>query len=165
MPSGVANEEKARVRQLYAQGKADREELLESEAGSYHAPGTCTFYGTANSNQMLMEVMGLHLPGAAFVPPEHAAARCTDARRGAGASPRSPRCGSDYLPLARHHRRAAIVNAIVGLLATGGSTNHTHAPGGDRARRRHRDQLGRLQRPVGASCRCWRASIRTAAPT
>ena len=64
MPSGVPNKEKARIRQLYAEGKAGREALLESEAGSYHSAGTCTFYGTANSNQMLMEVMGLHLPGA-----------------------------------------------------------------------------------------------------
>src|SRR5476651_1823490 len=69
MPSGVPNKEKARIRQLYAEGNASRDELLESEAGSYHSAGTCTFYGTANSNQMLMEVMGLHLPGSAFVPP------------------------------------------------------------------------------------------------
>ena len=69
MPSGVPNKEKARIRQLYAEGKAGRDELLESEAGSYHTAGTCTFYGTANSNQMLMEVMGLHMPGSAFVPP------------------------------------------------------------------------------------------------
>ena len=69
MPSGVPNKEKARIRQLYAEGKVGRGELLESEAGSYHTAGTCTFYGTANSNQMLMEVMGLHMPGAAFVPP------------------------------------------------------------------------------------------------
>ncbi|HTY93807.1 MAG TPA: dihydroxy-acid dehydratase, partial [Steroidobacteraceae bacterium] len=69
MPSGIANKEKARIRKLFAEGKVGREELLESEAGSYHSAGTCTFYGTANSNQMLMEVMGLHLPGSAFIPP------------------------------------------------------------------------------------------------
>ena len=69
MPSGVPNKEKARIRKLFAEGKVGREALLESEAGSYHAAGTCTFYGTANSNQMLMEVMGLHLPGSAFIPP------------------------------------------------------------------------------------------------
>ena len=67
MPTGIANKEKQRVRQLYAEGKATRAELLESESASYHSPGTCTFYGTANSNQMMMEMMGLHLPGAAFV--------------------------------------------------------------------------------------------------
>ncbi|MGD9665179.1 MAG: dihydroxy-acid dehydratase, partial [Novosphingobium sp.] len=69
MPSGLANKDKQKVRQLYAEGKASRAELLESESKSYHAPGTCTFYGTANSNQMMMELMGLHMPGAAFVPP------------------------------------------------------------------------------------------------
>ena len=81
MPSGIPNKEKARVRQLFAEGKVGRDALLESEAQSYHSPGTCTFYGTANSNQVLMEVMGLHLPGAAFVPPEYSAARCVDQRR------------------------------------------------------------------------------------
>src|SRR5690606_14824838 len=69
MPSGLPNSEKSRVRQLYAEGKAGREELLEAEAASYHSPGTCTFYGTANSNQMFMEIMGLHLPGSSFVNP------------------------------------------------------------------------------------------------
>jgi dihydroxyacid dehydratase/phosphogluconate dehydratase len=69
MPSGVANQDKARIRKLYAEGKASRAELLESECGSYHSAGTCTFYGTAYSNQMLMEIMGLHLPGSAFIPP------------------------------------------------------------------------------------------------
>ena len=89
MPSGVPNKEKARIRQLYAEGKVGRDELLESEAASYHTAGTCTFYGTANSNQMLMEVMGLHMPGAAFVPPEYAAERCVDGR---GRGP----CGADH---------------------------------------------------------------------
>jgi phosphogluconate dehydratase len=124
MPSGIANQEKARVRQLYAQGKADRQQLLESEASSYHAPGTCTFYGTANSNQMLMEVMGLHLPGAAFVPPNtplRDALTRAAARRAAAISA----LGTHYLPLCDTIDERAIVNAIVGLLATGGSTNHT----------------------------------------
>ncbi|HVY79671.1 MAG TPA: phosphogluconate dehydratase [Steroidobacteraceae bacterium] len=124
MPSGVANKEKARIRKLYAEGKATRAELLECEAGSYHTAGTCTFYGTANSNQMLMEVMGLHVPGAAFVPPN---TPLRDALT-AAATHRAARItalGSEYLPLAHIVDERAIVNAIVGLLATGGSTNHT----------------------------------------
>jgi phosphogluconate dehydratase len=124
MPSGVPNKEKARIRQLYAEGKAGRDALLESEAASYHAAGTCTFYGTANSNQMLMELMGLHLPGAAFVPPNtplRDALTAAAARRAA----RITALGSEYLPLARTVDERAMVNGIVGLLATGGSTNHT----------------------------------------
>jgi phosphogluconate dehydratase len=124
MPSGVPNKEKARIRQLYAEGKVGRDALLESEAASYHAAGTCTFYGTANSNQMLMEVMGLHLPGAAFVPPNtplRDALTAAAARRAA----RITETGAEYLPLARTVDERSIVNAIVGLLATGGSTNHT----------------------------------------
>jgi phosphogluconate dehydratase len=124
MPSGIANLEKARVRQLYAQGKADRQALLESEAGSYHAPGTCTFYGTANSNQMLMEVMGLHLPGAAFVPP-NTPLRDALTRAAAKRAAAITALGAHYLPLCDTIDERAIVNAIVGLLATGGSTNHT----------------------------------------
>jgi phosphogluconate dehydratase len=126
MPSGIANQEKARIRQLYAQGKADREALLESEAKSYHSAGTCTFYGTANSNQMLMEVMGLHLPGSAFVPPNtplRDALTRAAAKRAAAMTALSD--GANYLPLSRTIDESAIVNAIVGLLATGGSTNHT----------------------------------------
>ncbi|MGB6306928.1 MAG: phosphogluconate dehydratase, partial [Steroidobacteraceae bacterium] len=124
MPSGVPNQEKARIRQLYAEGKVGRDELLESEAGSYHTAGTCTFYGTANSNQMLMEVMGLHMPGAAFVPP---GTPLRDALTGAaaGRAARTTALGDEYLPLAHVVDEAAMVNAIVGLLATGGSTNHT----------------------------------------
>ncbi|MDR3415325.1 MAG: phosphogluconate dehydratase [Nevskia sp.] len=124
MPSGIPNADKARVRQLFAQGKVGREALLESEAQSYHAPGTCTFYGTANSNQMLMEVMGLHLPGTAFVNPNtplRDALTAESARRVA----RITALGGDYLPLARVVDERAIVNGIVGLHATGGSTNHT----------------------------------------
>src|SRR5712664_4010640 len=124
MPSGVPNKEKARIRQLYAEGKVGRDALLESEAGSYHSAGTCTFYGTANSNQMLMEVMGLHLPGSAFVNPNTPLRDLLTAavtRRAAGITG----LGEEYLPLATVVSEKAIVNAIVGLLATGGSTNHT----------------------------------------
>ncbi len=128
MPSGLGNKEKQRVRQLYAEGKATREQLLEVEAASYHTGGTCTFYGTANSNQMLMEVMGLHIPGAAFVNPgtrlRQALTRAA-VHRLAAIGWR----GEDYRPLGRCVDEKAIVNAIVGLLATGGSTNHAiHLP-------------------------------------
>ena len=124
MPSGIPNKEKARVRQLFAEGKVGRDALLESEAQSYHSPGTCTFYGTANSNQVLMEVMGLHLPGAAFVPPNTSlrdALTSAAARRAAAITA----LGNEYLPIASIVDERAIVNAIVALLATGGSTNHT----------------------------------------
>jgi phosphogluconate dehydratase len=124
MPTGKANQDKARIRRLYAEGKADRATLLASEAESYHSPGTCTFYGTANSNQMLMEVMGLHMPGAAFVQPRmplRDALTSAAARRVAHIT----KLGKDYRPLAQVVDERAIVNAIVGLLATGGSTNHT----------------------------------------
>jgi len=124
MPSGVANQEKARIRKLYAEGKASRAELLESECGSYHSAGTCTFYGTANSNQMLMEIMGLHLPGSAFIPPN---TPLRDALT-AAATKRAARItalGNEYLPIAEVVDERCIVNAIVGLHATGGSTNHT----------------------------------------
>jgi phosphogluconate dehydratase len=124
MPSGVPNKEKARIRQLYAEGKVGRDALLESEAGSYHSAGTCTFYGTANSNQMLMEVMGLHIPGSAFVPPN---TPLRDALTAAAAqrAARITALGTEYLPLARIVDEKSIVNGIIGLLATGGSTNHT----------------------------------------
>src|SRR5687768_13761788 len=124
MPSGTPNKEKARIRQLYAEGKVGRDALLESEAQSYHSQGTCTFYGTANSNQVLMEVMGLHLPGSAFVAPN---TPLRDALTSAAAkrAARITALGDEYLPLANTFDERAIVNAIVGLLATGGSTNHT----------------------------------------
>jgi phosphogluconate dehydratase len=124
MPSGLPNKEKARIRQLFAEGKCGRDALLESEAGSYHSAGTCTFYGTANSNQMLMEVMGLHLPGSAFVPPNtplRDALTAAATRRAAQITA----LGREYLPLSKVLDERSIVNAIVGLLATGGSTNHT----------------------------------------
>ena len=128
MPSGLANKEKQRVRQLYAEGKAGREELLEAEAASYHGAGTCTFYGTANSNQMMMEVMGLHMPGAAFINPgtklrQELTRAAVHRLAGIGWD------GDDYRPLGRCIDEKAIVNAAVGLLATGGSTNHAiHIP-------------------------------------
>jgi phosphogluconate dehydratase len=124
MPSGIPNKEKSRIRQLFAEGKVGRDELLESEAKSYHTEGTCTFYGTANSNQMLMEVMGLHLPGSAFVPPN---SPLRDALTSAAAKrvAQTTSLGESYSPLAQVIDARAIVNAIVGLLATGGSTNHT----------------------------------------
>jgi phosphogluconate dehydratase len=124
MPSGVPNKEKAQIRKLFAEGKVGRDALLESEANSYHAAGTCTFYGTANSNQMLMEVMGLHLPGSAFVLPN---TPLRDALTAAAAhrAARTTALGRDYQPLCSVIDERAIVNAIVGLLATGGSTNHT----------------------------------------
>jgi phosphogluconate dehydratase len=124
MPSGVANQDKARIRKLYAEGKVGRAELLESESGSYHSAGTCTFYGTANSNQMLMEVMGLHMPGSAFVPPNtplRDALTVAATKRVA----RITALGDEYIGLADVVDERCVVNAIVGLHATGGSTNHT----------------------------------------
>src|SRR3981081_4552827 len=124
MPSGVPNKEKAQIRQLYAEGKVGRDALLESESGSYHTAGTCTFYGTANSNQMLMEVMGLHLPGTAFITPNtplRDALTAAAARRAVEIS--EP--GVTYTPVGHVVDEKSIVNAIVALLATGGSTNHT----------------------------------------
>src|SRR5919199_1067771 len=124
MTSGLPNDDKARVRQLYAQGKVGRDALLESETRSYHGPGTCTFYGTANSNQLLMEVMGLHLPAAAFVNPNtplRDALTAAAARRAAEITA----LGNGYTPIGHVVDERAIANAIVGLLATGGSTNHT----------------------------------------
>ena len=124
MPTGISNREKARVRQLYAEGKVGRDELMASEMRSYHAPGTCTFYGTANTNQLVLEAMGLMLPGAAFVPPytplrdalTTAAARQACANSLRGATPK---------PLGTMVDERVFVNAMVALLATGGSTNHT----------------------------------------
>ena len=128
MPSGLPNKEKQRVRQLYAEGKVGREELLDAEAASYHAPGTCTFYGTANSNQMMMEVMGLHMPGAAFVNPG-TKLRDRLTRAAVHRLAAIGRGSDDYRPLGRCIDERAIVNAAVGLLATGGSTNHAiHIP-------------------------------------
>ena len=123
MPSGLPNPEKARIRALYAEGKVDRDALLEAEVASYHGPGTCTFYGTANSNQLLMEVMGLHLPGAAFVHP-YTPLRDALTRAAAQQAVSLSAGGNAYTPMAEVIDGRAIVNGIVGLLATGGSTNH-----------------------------------------
>ena len=123
MSSGLPNTEKARIRQLYAEGKVGRDELLACESDSYHSAGTCTFYGTANSNQLLMEVMGLHLPGASFVPPDG------DLRdqltRSAAQRVVKLTHPSQQQNLAQIVSEKTMVNAIVALLATGGSTNHT----------------------------------------
>ena len=124
MVSGLPNKEKARIREEYAAGRIGRGELLEAESASYHSPGTCTFYGTANSNQMMMEFMGLQLPGGSFVNPN------TDLRDALTAEAvsrvlRITNLGDNYLPIGEIVDEKAIVNGIVGLLATGGSTNHT----------------------------------------
>ncbi len=124
MPTGISNKEKAAVRQLFAEGKATREELLASEMASYHAPGTCTFYGTANTNQLLVEVMGLHLPGASFVNP-NTPLRDELTREAARQASRLTPENGNYLPMAEIVDEKAIVNSVVALLATGGSTNHT----------------------------------------
>ena len=128
MPSGLANKEKQRVRQLYAEGKCGREELLEAESASYHGAGTCTFYGTANSNQMMMEMMGLHVPQSAFVNPG-TKLRQALTRAAVHRVAEIGWDGDDYRPLGKIVDEKAIVNATIGLLATGGSTNHAiHIP-------------------------------------
>jgi phosphogluconate dehydratase len=121
MPSGIPNAEKARVRAEYAQGKVDRQTLLESEIGSYHSPGTCTFYGTANSNQMMMEMAGLHMPSTAFVHPETG---LRDALTAAAAKQAILLASEKRGRMADVVDERTIVNMIVALLATGGSTNH-----------------------------------------
>ena len=124
MTTGLPNDEKARIRQLYMEGKVGRDELLEAESKSYHGPGTCTFYGTANSNQMLMEIMGLHLPGASFVNPGtplRDALTKAAAKRALAITAQ----GNEYTPAGHVIDEKSIVNGLVGLLATGGSTNHT----------------------------------------
>ncbi|MGG7668278.1 MULTISPECIES: phosphogluconate dehydratase [Yersinia] len=124
MGSGLPNKEKVRIRQLYAEGKTDRQALLEVEAASYHGAGTCTFYGTANSNQMVMEVMGLHLPGASFIQPDDPLREALTAAA-ARQITRLTEVSGQYLPLGKLVDEKVIVNGIVALLATGGSTNHT----------------------------------------
>jgi len=124
MTTGLPNDEKARIRQLYAEGKVGREELLEAESKSYHGPGTCTFYGTANSNQMLMEIMGFHLPGASFVNPNTPLrdALTKEATRRALAI---TALGNEFTPAGEMIDERSIINGVIGLHATGGSTNHT----------------------------------------
>ena len=124
MTSGLSNDEKSRVRQLYAEGKVDRAQLLDAESRAYHGPGTCTFYGTANTNQMMMEIMGLHLPGAAFVNP-NTPLRDALTRAGAQRALSITALGNSFRPLGRMLDEKVFVNAVVGLNATGGSTNHT----------------------------------------
>lgn len=124
MGSGLSNKEKAAVRERYAQGKATKEELLAAESAAYHSAGTCTFYGTANSNQMLLEAMGLHLPGAAFVHPSDPLRHAlTDAA--VEQVLKLTEAGGDYRPIGHVVNEKTIVNAVIALLATGGSTNHT----------------------------------------
>lgn len=124
MPSGISNQEKSRIRQLYAEGKVDKNALLEAEAASYHSAGTCTFYGTANSNQLIIELMGLQLPGSSFVNP---GALLRDKLTAAAAAQvlSLTDVKDHYMPIGQMIDAKSIVNGIVGLLASGGSTNHT----------------------------------------
>jgi phosphogluconate dehydratase len=122
MPSGISNEEKSNIRQLFAEGKIGRAELLKGESDSYHSPGTCTFYGTANSNQMLMEIMGLQLPGSSFVNPG-TELRDLLTEESVRVAAKNARKGTNLLMDIVTEK--TIVNGIIGLLATGGSTNHT----------------------------------------
>jgi phosphogluconate dehydratase len=124
MTSGLANDEKSRVRQLFAEGKVGRPELLEAESKSYHGPGTCTFYGTANSNQMLMEIMGFHMPGSSFVNPG-TPLREALTREATKRALAITALGNAYTPAGEMIDERSIVNGVVGLHATGGSTNHT----------------------------------------
>ena len=122
MPSGISNDEKTEVRKRFADGQCEREELMAAEMASYHGPGTCTFYGTANSNQMLMEFMGLHLPGASFVPPNSDLRNALNIQ-GIKQVLANTVLGETYVPTSEILNEKAWVNGIVGLMATGGSTN------------------------------------------
>jgi phosphogluconate dehydratase len=124
MTSGLPNDEKAKVRQLYAEGKVGRAELLESESKSYHGPGTCTFYGTANSNQMLMEIMGFHMPGSSFINPG-TPLRDALTKEAAKRALAITALGNEFTPAGEMIDERSIVNGVIGLHATGGSTNHT----------------------------------------
>src|SRR5258706_12613766 len=123
MSSGLSNNEKSKVREHFAQGLVGREKLLEAESAAYHGPGTCTFYGTANSNQMLMEAMGLHVPGAAFVHPQDGL-RDTLTREAVRSVLAIGKAGKRFTPIGKLVDERVIVNAMLALLATGGSTNH-----------------------------------------
>ncbi len=124
MPSGLPNKEKVRIRQLYAEGKVGRDELLRAESESYHSSGTCTSYGTANSNQMMVEMMGLHLPGSSFINP-YTPLRDELTKAATRQVLKFTAQGGDFRPIGHMIDEKAILNALVGLLATGGSTNHT----------------------------------------
>ncbi|TAZ33362.1 phosphogluconate dehydratase [Rhizobium ruizarguesonis] len=124
MTTGLPNDEKSRVRQLFAEGKVGRAELLEAESKSYHGPGTCTFYGTANSNQMLMEIMGFHMPGSSFINPG-TPLREALTREAAKRALAITALGSEFTPAGEMIDERSVVNGVVGLHATGGSTNHT----------------------------------------
>lgn len=124
MRSGLSNQEKAHARELFAEGRIGREQMLEVECRSYHGAGTCTFYGTANSNQLVAELLGLHLPGASFVNPDDPMREALTVAAGERVA-RMTRLGGDYAPIGRIVGERAVVNAIVGVLATGGSTNQT----------------------------------------
>ena len=165
MTTGLSNDAKAKVRQQYAQGLVGRDALLESEAQAYHAPGTCTFYGTANSNQMLMEIMGLHLPGSSFVNPgtglREALSKAAMDRAFANTGPHRPGCDPpgghrDREDHRQRHRRPAGHRRF---------DQPHHPPDRDGARRRHPDRLGRLRRALGRDPVCWPASTPTARPT
>ena len=171
MSSGLSNTEKSQVREQFAQGQVGRDALLEAESASYHGPGTCTFYGTANSNQMLLEAMGLHVPGAAFVHP-HAELRealTAEAVRLVLANASWPQAAAGgearFTPIGR------LVDERVHRQRDGRAARHRRLDqppdplGRGRALGRHRHRLDRLLRPVARRRRCWRASIRTAAPT
>ncbi|MGH3239005.1 MAG: dihydroxy-acid dehydratase, partial [Spirillospora sp.] len=121
MASGLPNGEKAKVRKRFAAGEVGRDRLLAAEAASYHSPGTCTFYGTANSNQLLMEVMGLHLPGASFVPPGTKLRDALTEAAGRRVLRLTDLSGDGYLPIGELLDERAFVNGVVALLATGGS--------------------------------------------
>jgi len=124
MPTGLSNDEKSKIRQLHAEGKATRADLLEAESKAYHSPGTCTFYGTANTNQMLMEIMGLHLPGSSFVNP-NTPMRDALTRLGVKRAMELTALGNHFTPVGHVIDERAVVNGVIGLHATGGSTNHT----------------------------------------
>ncbi|WP_027666417.1 phosphogluconate dehydratase [Rhizobium leguminosarum] len=124
MTTGLPNDEKSRVRQLFAEGKVGRAELLEAESKSYHGPGTCTFYGTANSNQMLMEIMGFHMPGSSFINPG-TPLREALTREAAKRALAITALGNEFTPAGEMIDERSVVNGVVGLHATGGSTNHT----------------------------------------
>ncbi|MEO1573911.1 MAG: dihydroxy-acid dehydratase, partial [Pseudomonadota bacterium] len=124
MPTGLSNDDKRRIREEYAAGKISQRELLAAESAAYHSPGTCTFYGTANSNQMMMEMMGLHVPATTFAPPDSEWRRLAT-REAAITATKITDLGDDYRPIGRVIDERSIVNALAGLMATGGSTNHT----------------------------------------